>query len=762
MAIRWKGLVAPTEVPTGDGRMFAAGKMTHRPMPMPMMVRFGSGGHDGATVVGKVNRIFDGPGGYWGEGEFLDPVMVPEVPKAIYMLQEKVMGPSVDLDRDFTVEAVKHPTRPDKKAGLFKEYNVIGVTLVPMPAFHQVHMSIETDPEPTRQVELRVDSKIDKTLLASLGIDAESWPYFDVNAESWKNWPLAPRDYKYDADDAVKRIAYWSGIGSENPSIDRYASAFLWRNGNQTGDSLAQDSFRLPLCDIINNEPHLIYHAVYSAAALLSGAHGGLPNIPHEDQQNMIPVINELYSVMAQAFGDTNLVSPFMEKVAHQQQASIGTEEDCGCTDMPVPNVTINIGDGVSQSPATTTAAGSSSVSMTVDATGFAYDKTPYGNVKYADPGYQDDGIKRYPLDSEEHCRAAWAYINMPKNAAKYAPEELDKIKGRIKEALKKYGVDVAEDQSPEGQMSAGVANPDQDALLASVAPLEPPTTWFENPRLKAPTRLSIDEDGHVFGHLAQWKVCHVGVGKSCVMAPKSRTQYGLFKVGTLRTDDGSSVDIGKITLGTGHADAAWGVMPSREHYDNTGWAAAVVNIGEDPHGIWINGSLTTTMTPERVAELRASALSGDWRYVNGNLELVAALAVNNPGFPIYREQSGRAFSLMAVGVIGQEQEDEDVSTEFSADTEEEFEFSADDAVTDDEAMARIERLAQIDQELEEHNQSRRIAQLAAIDAERENLAERGLAPAGREAPAGAVSPTSEEDAIFIQYNARYQALAEE
>ncbi len=305
--------------------------------------------------------------------------------------------------------------------------------------------------------------------------------------------------------------------------------------------------------------------------------------------------------------------------------------------------------------------------------------------------------------------------------------------------------------------MAAGVEDLDQGAVLASVAPLAPPTAWFENPRLKAPTRLTIDDDGHVYGHLAQWKVCHVGIGKSCVMAPKSRTHYGLFRVGSLRTEDGSSVDIGKITLGTGHADATWGIMPSREHYDNTGWAAAVVNIGEDQHGIWINGSLTTTMTPERVAELRASALSGDWRFVNGNLELVAALAVNNPGFPIYREQSGHAFSLMAVGVIGQEQED-DVSTEFSIDGSEDVEeIEGEEVEVDPELAARMERLAQIEQDLEEHNQERRMAQLAAIDQQRENLAN-----GGSPVPAGAVSPTSEEDAIFIQYNARYQALAEE
>jgi hypothetical protein len=324
MGIKWRGLLAPTEVPTGDGRMFAGGKMTHRPTPLPLMAKFGSGGHDGAIPVGTVDRIFDGPGGYWGEGKFLDPMHVPEVPKAIYMLQEKVMGPSVDLDRDFTVEAIKHPTRLDKKAGLFKEYNVIGVTLVPMPAFHQVHMAISNDdPEVLEQ---------QKVLLASVGVDLDAFEEFAVNGESWKQWPLAPRDYKFDADDAVKRIAYWAGIGSREPSIDRYASAFLWRHGNEVGDSLGQDSFRLPLADVINNELYLIYHAVYSAAALLSGAHGGLPSIPAEDRAAMIPVINELYGAIAQSFGDETLVSPFMKQV-HQNQASIANDEDCGCTD---------------------------------------------------------------------------------------------------------------------------------------------------------------------------------------------------------------------------------------------------------------------------------------------------------------------------------------------------------------------------------------------------------------------------------------------
>jgi hypothetical protein len=62
--------------------------------------------------------------------------------------------------------------------------------------------------------------------------------------------------------------------------------------------------------------------------------------------------------------------------------------------------------------------------------------------VTYADPGYQADGKARYPLDTEAHCRAAWSYINMPKNAAKYSSEQLARIKAKIKAAGKKYGID--------------------------------------------------------------------------------------------------------------------------------------------------------------------------------------------------------------------------------------------------------------------------------------------------------------------------------
>ena len=55
-----------------------------------------------------------------------------------------------------------------------------------------------------------------------------------------------------------------------------------------------------------------------------------------------------------------------------------------------------------------------------------------YGDVKYA-----DETNKKYPIDTEEHIRAAWNYINKEKNAAKYSSGEVKSIKSKIVAAWK-------------------------------------------------------------------------------------------------------------------------------------------------------------------------------------------------------------------------------------------------------------------------------------------------------------------------------------
>jgi hypothetical protein len=56
-----------------------------------------------------------------------------------------------------------------------------------------------------------------------------------------------------------------------------------------------------------------------------------------------------------------------------------------------------------------------------------------YGDVKFA-----DEANKKYPIDTEAHIRAAWSYINMPKNSAKYSSEKVASIKSKIISAWKK------------------------------------------------------------------------------------------------------------------------------------------------------------------------------------------------------------------------------------------------------------------------------------------------------------------------------------
>jgi hypothetical protein len=65
------------------------------------------------------------------------------------------------------------------------------------------------------------------------------------------------------------------------------------------------------------------------------------------------------------------------------------------------------------------------------------------GATKYADPGYQDDKAKRYPVDTLAHAKAAWSYINMAKNASVYTAAQLKQIKSRIAKALRGFGVKV-------------------------------------------------------------------------------------------------------------------------------------------------------------------------------------------------------------------------------------------------------------------------------------------------------------------------------
>lgn len=182
-----------------------------------------------------------------------------------------------------------------------------------------------------------------------------------------------------------------------------------------------------------------------------------------------------------------------------------------------------------------------------------------------------------------------------------------------------------------------------------------PPREWFEDPHLVEPTRLSITEEGRIFGHLAEWGTCHIGFQNVCTTPPQSLSSYLYFTTGMLETSDGH-VPVGQITMGCGHAGDG-GAKMAAAHYDNLGWAVADIAMGEDDIGIWFSGAIRPGTPQEQIDALRAAgSVSGDWRRIGEGLELVAALAVNVPGFPItptrLAASGGVQTMLVASGIV--------------------------------------------------------------------------------------------------------------
>lgn len=191
------------------------------------------------------------------------------------------------------------------------------------------------------------------------------------------------------------------------------------------------------------------------------------------------------------------------------------------------------------------------------------------------------------------------------------------------------------------------------------------PAEWFVDPELKMPTPVTVTREGRVFGHIAQWGVCHVGLGLSiglddtCTEAPHSPTNYAYYRTGVVDTDQGE-IPVGNLTMGIGHAPDKASARATIAHYDNVNAVVADVVTGEDEFGIWFSGAMRPNLTDDQIRAFKGATLSGDWRTIGGELELVAALAVNVPGFGIPRlslaASGGRQTALIAAGMVKREE----------------------------------------------------------------------------------------------------------
>lgn len=183
-----------------------------------------------------------------------------------------------------------------------------------------------------------------------------------------------------------------------------------------------------------------------------------------------------------------------------------------------------------------------------------------------------------------------------------------------------------------------------------------PDSEWFKDPKFTALVPVIIADSGRVYGHAAPRGACHIGFADECVTIPLEE-EFPYFLTGEVVCSDGSRVQVGQITVNTGHAPLHFGAQAASGHYDNTGCAVADVAVGTDAHGIWFAGALRPDATAAQIHQLRAAGnLSPDWRQIGGRLRLVALLGVNAGGYPIPRLRarvaSGVPQAMVASGLL--------------------------------------------------------------------------------------------------------------
>jgi hypothetical protein len=193
--------------------------------------------------------------------------------------------------------------------------------------------------------------------------------------------------------------------------------------------------------------------------------------------------------------------------------------------------------------------------------------------------------------------------------------------------------------------------------LLASAGvgleTFDPPAAWFEMPEPAEHTPLHVGDDGQVYGHV--WSgACHTSSqAGQCLRAPRSSPGLPWFHTGYTVTAEGNRVATGVLTIGGGHADETLGIVPAREHYDDTATAWADVQIVEGRFGGWACGAARPGLSQSQLRAIRGSVPSGDWRGSGGGSELIAVHQVNHPGYPVARfDRRGRPLAIVAAGAL--------------------------------------------------------------------------------------------------------------
>ena len=215
MATKFRTMLAPIGLSTGDGRRFAADSIELAEAPFPFeWARSREGGHDGAVVVGAVQETAvltvkeavaqefisaDNAKGMdakmvavWAKGEMFDgvdrermPRLAEDVAEAMHLATGGTLGPSVDLDtfegvpvfegtdEEVSWEAIEayyeENGEEPKLELLVTAGRVRAATLVSIPAFAETSRPLELIPADEEQADQAGETARAAALIASVG-----------------------------------------------------------------------------------------------------------------------------------------------------------------------------------------------------------------------------------------------------------------------------------------------------------------------------------------------------------------------------------------------------------------------------------------------------------------------------------------------------------------------------------------------------------------------------------------------------------------
>ncbi|MEU8245935.1 hypothetical protein [Nonomuraea sp. NPDC048916] len=115
-----------------------------------------------------------------------------------------------------------------------------------------------------------------------------------MTATQFKDLPLADHEYEWDAAEADKRVRAWAGA-EEQPNA-KYREAHLWYDSDDPG---LFGSYKLPIADVVDGELKVVPRAVFSAAAIMDGARGGV-DLPESDVAGVKEHLARYYAKMGE------------------------------------------------------------------------------------------------------------------------------------------------------------------------------------------------------------------------------------------------------------------------------------------------------------------------------------------------------------------------------------------------------------------------------------------------------------------------------